>query len=551
MKKELFEHVGRLDALGDFTEARVGEEGYYLIPRNIKHRGDVQTFFREREDTEYTMFLPIMGFCGLKRSDACYLIRVERTYNFAFRTEVRDGVYRLSIVYNFGALTEGAPVPDFVTDDIRIEILSLGAEAGYNTMAQAERNLRLARDEITLLSEKCKRAPVEYARKYPLVRIRMGWKPSPSPIEHQTLENEPEMHVACSFERVCEIADELKRQGVEGAELQLVGWNIRGHDGRFPQIFPAEESLGGNEGLRKTIAYVKSLGYRISTHTNTMDAYEIADCFDWGEIAVTQDGEYKRNGHYSGGYAYYVCPSFRERTARRMLPELAAYGENGLHFTDVNSIVIPTVCHSKEHPCSTKQGIDVVNASLAYTSRLFGGYSSEGCMDFALRDLDFGLYVTFGDGFGKTEHPLADRYLPVWEVAYHGIILYNPSSPTVNFPIKTPEDRLTFIMRGGRPALYIHSKFRTGGKMNWMGETDLLCTTDEDMQRAVACIKEAWLEYAPLADKQLVFMEGYDILSDGLERARYADGSEIIGNFSDSEKVYEGSVIKPYGYLVK
>jgi hypothetical protein len=139
----------------------------------------------------------------------------------------------------------------------------------------------------------------------------------------------------------------------------------------------------------------------------------------------------------------------------------------------------------------------------------------------------------------------------MWEVVYHGITLYNPTSATINFPIKSPKDRLTLMMRGGKPSFYIYSKFRTGGTTNWMGEDDLICDTDEDMRRTAAYIKDGLSEYAPLAEKQFVFMDGYDILQDGLERVRYSDGSEMVGNFSDEERVYEGLVIKPYGYVVR
>ena len=41
------------------------------------------------------------------------------------------------------------------------------------------------------------------------------------------------MFVACDFDRVCEIADMLHKKGVEGAELQLVGWNRGGQERTF------------------------------------------------------------------------------------------------------------------------------------------------------------------------------------------------------------------------------------------------------------------------------------------------------------------------------
>lgn len=120
----------------------------------------------------------------------------------------------------------------------------------------------------------------------------MGRKPSPSPVLMQTEANEPERFVACDFAGVRRIADQCKAAGMEGEEFQLVGWNRSGHDGRFPQLFPADPRLGGDEGLCETIAYVKSLGYRISTHTNTIDAYPIADTFDWNVVAVDRQGNY-------------------------------------------------------------------------------------------------------------------------------------------------------------------------------------------------------------------------------------------------------------------
>ena len=60
----------------------------------------------------------------------------------------------------------------------------------------------------------------------------------------------------------------------------MVGWNKSGHDGRWPQAFPVEEKLGGEEGLREAILHANKLGYYIAAHTNSSDAYTIADNFD-------------------------------------------------------------------------------------------------------------------------------------------------------------------------------------------------------------------------------------------------------------------------------
>jgi len=429
-------------------------------------------------------------------------------------------------------------------------ILPLKADATLGDFAAAERNHRLEQGEIVSLREKCQRPAAEYARKYPLIRIRMGWKQSPSPVLHQTPENEPEMHTAVTFARVRDIADSLKSHGVEGVELQLVGWNKSGHDGRFPQLMPPEEKLGGLEEMKKTIEYVKSLGYRISLHTNTIDAVEVANTFTWDDIVVTREGEYFQCGHYSGGYAYHVCLEKQLKNAKRDLPEVAQLGPNGLHFTDVISIVIPDSCHAKEHPCYTADGIRLAQENIHFTSELFGGFSSEGCMDFALKEMYYGLYVSFGDGFGKKHIPVTDTLVPFFELTYHGIVLYNPTSPTVNYPIKTPKDKLTFYMRGGRPSFYFHSKFRYG-EPNWMGDIDFVTTDNASMNYATALIAEEAEKYARVADLQLVYMKDYIVYENGVEEAIYCNGKRMIGNFNDEPVNFRGHTLKPWELVIE
>ena len=505
--------------------------------------GDLQIRFIEREDVTYTYDKPILSAYGIKRPNLTAYLRIERNYQYGFEAKCEGGVYTATPVFDFTK-------HDAVYDDIRIELYLMAEDADYNDMARLEREVRLSRGEITTLREKCARPAVEYARKYPLIRIRMGWKPSPPTELHQTPETEPDMFVACDFARVRDIADELKRQGVAGAELQLVGWHRGGHDGRFPQLFPADPRLGGTEGLIETIDYVKSLGYRISTHTNTIDAYEIADTFTWDDIVLDRNGEKKLAGPYGGGQAYHVCLPKQLKNTKRDLPELAALGENGLHFTDVISIVIPDDCHSADHPSTTANGILYANEIIRYTQTLFEGFSSEGCMDFSLPQLDFGLYVTFGNGFGAKSVPICDRFLPFFEIAYHGILLYNPMSTTVNYPIKEKNERLALYLRGGKPSMYYYSKFRTGGAKNWMGETDLICNDEEQLRKSVAAIKRAAEEYAPLADKQLCFIDRYEIFDGGIEFAHYENGSRIVGNFAETAQTYEGRTLEAGELLI-
>lgn len=538
IKKERLAGVSRLRVFEKFTSCPAGTVGYFLCPRNISMEGDFLVAFGEGPDVSYKWSKPVLSLFGIKRPGLCALVRIKRNYKYSFEVKRTAGVWSLAVVFDF-------TTHDGVYDDVCFEIITLPEGAGYAEMAAAERELRLGRGEITTLEEKSRRAAVDYAGRFPLIRIRMGWKPSPSPVAHQTPETEPDMFVACDFARVSEFARRLKERGVPGAELQLVGWNRSGHDGRFPQLFPADPRLGGDKGLRETIEYVKSLGYRISLHTNLIDSYEIADCFSFGDVAVDRKGEYVQVGHYGGGDSYHVCPAVQMKNCEKDLERLASLGPDGLHFCDVISIVEPDDCHSPDHPCTTGEGVGRVCDIMDRFRERLGGFSSEGTMDFALGHIDYGLYVSFGDGFGKKPVPVADTFLPFFEMIYHGIILYNPLSPTVNYPIKTPRERLFAILRGGRPSFYVYSKFRTGGQMNWMGEVDLTTGSDKEIDASCEAIAKGLRDYRESGLERLRFgyMTNYTVQKSGLEYAEYSDGTVIAGNFGDAPATFRGEEI--------
>ena len=549
LKKENIKELSNICALESFTEATVGDSGYYLMPRTLHQTGDIITEFIPREDVVHNQVGPIMAYSGFKKGELCYLIRPERTYRLGYRLTVREGKYTLGITFGVGEdyIGEGETHP---REDISIEIIPLGTDADYNDIAKREREIRLERGEIEPLSEKYKREAVKYAGSYPLVRLRCGWKPAPSPVEHQTPENEPPMHVACTFKRVRELADEFKRQGIEGAELQLVGWNRKGHDGRWPQMFPVEPELGGEEELIATGKHLKALGYRFSLHENAVDTYEIADCFSWDDVTKNKKGEYNKINVYSSGMAYNLCPTVQIKNVKERSPRILSLGVNGVHYIDEISLFQPWVCHNEKHPLHFKASLDKVNEVMKLAREIYGAFSSEGVADFSISNLDYGLYTTFGTTFSKTTVPVADKYVCAFEVTYHGIVLYNSISSTVNYPLKNPEDRLALIMRGGKPSIYFYSKFMSGGATNWMGEVDFTCDGEEDMRRSVALVKQACDDFKPLRHLQTAYIDRYDYPEEGIEVATYSNGTRLVGNFTPYEKSFEGRQIPPFDYLL-
>lgn len=531
--------VESIDFLPDYLTAKDGDDGYLVVPHGRNWTGSFLSRFKPRADTEFISRGCVLPFFGCKRADGCTLAVVNgMPHDFSTVASVKGGCYRIYARYE---LEQDSPY-----EDLCITYYQLADDqADYSGMARFYRNLQLESGRCRTLRDRLNDV-LDYATQSVEIRIRQGWKPVPPPVLEQTPETEPPMHVAMTFRQVEDLLDELHRQGVDKAEICLVGWNQKGHDGRWPQIFPVEEALGGEAGLRRLIAKAQQMGYQIVCHTNHSDAYRIADCWDEQNLIKNKDGSLSKNTVWSGGQMYNVCPICSLRLARSELPKVAALGFSGLHYIDVLSIVAPRKCYDPNHPQHRGQTVENLRAIMAGCQELFGGFASEGAYDFAAGKLDFALYVTFNI-LGK-QPDIADAVIPLWQLVYHGIILSNPSSETVNYPIKDWQTQLKFQEHGGRPLFYFYSKFVGGDRANWMGDLDLTANTPEELRVGVGHIKAAYETYRQLQSLQLSFMDKHEWLTDQVCQTWYADGSSYVFNYSDADVMASGVSIPAHAW---
>ena len=145
---------------------------------------------------------------------------------------------------------------------------------------------------------------------------------------------------------------------------------------------------------------------------------------------------------------------------------------------------------------------------------------------------------------------MADEYIPLWELIYHGIMLSTPCTQTVNYTAKSPKEAVVAQLLNGKPTFYFYSRFCGDGMANWMGEDDLTCGTKEELERSVSLIKEAYDRYcAGGADRQFSYIRSYEQPKDDLYVVTYENGDCLIGNMSDREQTYAGKKFPPYGIL--
>lgn len=518
----------------EFARARKGETGYWYSPYGYYGEWDRSDGRFEAEGERMNM--PMYGWSTPRGS---YLAVIEslRLYPYMSVT-AKAGDY--AVACELGAELCARPYEDF-----RIVFRRFPADATYADLAHAYRNVQLERRVVRPLAERVRDNPVlKQAVEAPEIRIRQAWKPVPSPVAHQCPENEPDVRAVVTFDRVRDIVRELQRQGVDNAELCLVGWNVGGHDGRWPECFPAEPKLGGTRGLQEAIRCAREAGYLIVPHGNFRDSYTVAR--DWdaeflvkdekGTVAPDREGKYR----WGGGVPYVICPQRAyERHVLRDMPRLASLGFRGLGYFDVVTILLAPECRDPRHPLSFADSARYWGLSAGLAQRTFGGFASEGAVDHFIGSLDSVLYASFDSDEGiRARHDegrgLAKRHVPIFQLVYSGIVVQNPFTHTVNFTAQPRASQLKLLEYGGRPTFYFYSKFVSNGT-DWMGKHDLRCGTDEELRWSVGKIKEGYDLYRRIRHLQYMRMERHEKLSDGVFRTDWSDGTFVIVNYTDHD----------------
>ena len=517
-----------------FARARAGDEGFFLSSQGFMTR-----FLPDRPDGSYAVYKnhPI-ALEGIQTPQGCYAAFFQ-AYRWCMRSrvELQDGVYTNTFDYILRNID--------LTEDLAVEYWPLrGKDATYSGMGRLYRKRFVqGNPEIRPLKEKVKDRPLlKFAVDNPEIRIRQAWKPVPTPVPDQTRENEPPVRVKATFDRVCDIVDALKQAGVEGAQLTLVGWNLRGHDGRYPTVFPPEPALGGAPRLRHLIGYAQENGFQIVPHICTGDAYKVSEDWDPADVAKLPSGELDSSYVYGSGRMYKLCPEVAyKKFVQSVNDSIRAYGFRGVEYNDVYSIVPPVVCHDPHHRLNHAQAARYDRLILKDGVDKVGGIGSEGGYDHVASVLDFCLYTAMNGLTKVNAAMMRDAYVPVWHIIYNGYIYSCPFSESVNYSTKSPAVAMKIMEYGCHPTFYFHAAHRDDAK-NWIGnhETDLYCATQEDLESAAAAIKQGYDYLQEYGYIQYLTLEDHQEIQPGVFRSVFSDGTKTYCNYTDQPAAVDG-----------
>ena len=510
-----------MDVHYSLARAQKGEAGYWITPDGC--RGSFS------QDNGVYNPRPVMPIFGMQTPRGTFVAIVKGLkYEYITFVLAKNGVYKMFPRFQIKEMYF-APY-----EDIIIDFYNFPPSATYVDMAKKYRQYQLERGEVKPLKERVKtNKHLAYAARSMFLKLSMAGKDNRALIEHQTPANEPPLHVLCTFDDSIELMKKLKAASIDNVQICYTGWILKGHDGRALQFFPVEEAVGGEAKMRQAVALGKSLGYQMTCHVAYTGAFTISNRWDDEYIAKLPDGSLWSKSIWAGGRSYQPC---MKRVLELFVDEDYAHlrdiGIEGIFHLDVNSAIRPPFCCDPRHPQTRQQGADAMNAMHEKSREYFGGQGSEAGFDHVARTLDFALYTSVFYKY-RPRSKLVEDCVPLWQVAYHGIILSNPFLTSMYHLIAKEPDylkgRLQLAEYGGRPVVY------TGIK---------------NIERNFARIKKCYEEFERYAHLQLEFIDGHKKLAEGVFETTYSNGARTVVNYTSAPFKYRDTEIPSRDYKI-
>lgn len=234
-------------------------------------------------------------------------------------------------------------------------------------------------------------------------------------------------HLHQTFAETEQQLAKLKASGIGRAAVQLVGWNLDGHDGAYPRRFPVDARPGGEEGMRRLIRAGQRLGYQMQVHDNFADS---TDPVHHGVIRRLW-GDPLARGIWGGGAIYSLNPQkIGEAEIRGEMERVKALGVEGLYYLDA---IAPPLEIDYDPACRVprRAHADGLAWLLELGRSVFGACGAEMGFAHLARHADYisnsplrGIPASSSEADAGI-HSLVDEWVPVWQIAFHGLLIHS------------------------------------------------------------------------------------------------------------------------------
>jgi len=435
------------------------------------------------------------------------------------------------------------------------------AKAGYVAVAKYYREVARARGNFFTLREKMASSP-EVEKNPGALRLSVapmwgrsegaGWSMSVKP---------GETRCDYTFEEVADVAEHLKNDlGIDRAVCLVKAWSRRGYDMDYPDLFPAAEPCGGNEGLAEASRRVQALGWLFGLHDNSLLQFEECPSTDPGHALVRQDGTRVQGGIGIPRWRVQICsPAHMMKTAERNYPQYRDLFSLNFMYTDQIAALPVLESFDEKYPVTRRRCIEIYRELVAYKRSLVHTIASEIMDEWA---------VPMFDSLGSTMGRIHDYAwpIPLFELVYGDCVNLEGWS----WGDLTQAYAINAIAYGRIPYLPFPQRnyLRDGIDMDAQGYSyelwwkkgyhpdNIFLRGDrgwgEDLNWYDRLVKNVYEVASPLNELTAVEeMTGHAFLaSDRLvEKITFANDLSIVSNRSDEDFEHEGTLLPPSGFL--
>jgi hypothetical protein len=526
---------------------QAGEANYYAIPHRLGIMIPV------KGEKSYTRRFPAyttgsgysMAMAGAVNSGSAILLHWQDPY-----TEI-------VVDYSGGSEPELTMALSLRKSADKVTILPLG-EGNHVDIAKAYRPIARQRGFLKTLAEKVEENPA--------VAKFFGsadFKPfAYMPIAPNTRWNKTDERVIqyrFSFDECVQLAEHLKNDlGIERSLLVLNGWINGGYDNLHPDILPAAEIMGGNEGLADCSRRVKELGWVFGLHDNYQDMYKEAKSWDESFLIKNEDGSSRKGGVWAGGQCWLICSRVATDLASRPqnVPGVVELCKPDLYFSDTIFAAGLYECFDPNHTATKSDDIHYKQKLCDYLRAEVGLFGSEEGREWGVAHSDYfeGL-MSHKTGFHVRRDP-PDTIIPMFHLVFGDCIpIYTHQSDRPR--PDEPEKILHHVLFAEMPVYYFgeHIYWEDPEQNYEVGdEGRALYSQGGQFTRIDQFIKNTYEFLSPLHKLTATMpMTDHAFLAEDqmVERTVFGDDVEITVNYGEEDFEVSDVILPQWGFLIK
>lgn len=540
--------------LGSFRST--GQDGYFLVPdgpggliKLDEETSDTDRYKADVYGTDWTS-VPVdwtpqgasLPLYGIKNGENSILAIVDKgagystiycnpagaitkKLHYAYTQFIHRYVYREQINLSGTRMTVRSRTPVETDKSVRYVFIS-GENANYSGMASEYREY-LMREQGMKREQKNGKIPLR-------LNLYGGTR-------QKTLLGKRFIKTT-TFDNAEEIIERIYLSGLENVSIVYQGWMNGGADCPYPDRFPAEKELGGDDGLKDFVKLAHSYGYKVY----------LSDDYTWINAAQTSFNPRKNSVYDITGnlfnfnepgivkeWDWYILESdFVMESINKNMKKYREYNVDGLA---INGLDWLHTNYKDDEVFYRGELIERYRNIAEYVSKVLGNTAvySWGGSSYLLGSIDFMDEIPFDYSY----YSYIDEVIPFYQMAIHGAVEY--CSMPINFYDERKKELLKSVEYGAVPSFlvtYENSSVLADTKSSYIFSSQFI-EWEDTIYSTYNKVSNA------LSEVRNEYITRHEILDDGVRKVTYENGVEIIVNYTNKQYYYKGLTVEPLDFI--